>query len=245
MTTNRISEGAHEVKKTHAAIVEGAFAGERLSLSRVRSQVPPGLMTKAMFMEKTGLTVNEFRTLVASGKLKPVSRSARGWALYDDACIEKLKMNPVNSRARKLASMSRRHWRSYSEAEAMAVFEEIEKGTPLTTVVLKYKIHPTLVGVIRDDYALLNKGVVLPRGVMDQINRLEGRIDGVFPIQNAEDLLRLIDRLVSRAACTSCKSQPRKLCVECARERFSIQIQTASSLQPSADAVGEQSDPSR
>jgi hypothetical protein len=183
------------------------------------------MYTKAMFMEKTGLTVNEFRTLVVSGKLKPVSRSSRGWALYDDACIEKLKAVPgAARRSRRLASMSKKNWRAYSEAEALAVFEEIKKGTPLTDVVLQYKIHPSLVGVIRDDYALLSRGVFLPREVMDRVNRLEGKVDGVFPITNAEDMLRLIERLVSRGACTSCKARPRKLCVECARDKFSVKI---------------------
>lgn len=224
MTANRVLEGVKETKKTHAAIVAGAFEGQRIQLNRVRSQVPPGMYSKAMFMEKTGLTENEFRTLVATKKLEPVAFNARGWALYDDACIEKLKANPKMARARKMASMSRHHWRSYSEAEALAVFEEIERGTPLTTVVIQYKIHPTLVGVIRDDYALLKQGIVVPKDVMNRINRLDGKVDGVFPIQNAEDLLRLIDRLVSRAACTSCRTHPRKLCVECAKERFSVQI---------------------
>ncbi len=227
--TNRIRESLKEINETHESIVAGAFGGERISLSRVRSQVPPGMMTKAMFMEKTGLTVNEFRTLVASGKLVHVAISKKGWKLYDEGCIEKLKAMPgATERSRKLASMSRKHWRSYSEAEALAVFEEIEKGTPMSKVVLQYKIHPTLVGVIREDYALLNRAVLVPREVMDRLNRLEGKIDGVFPIQNAEDLLRLIDRLLSRGHCAMCKKQPKKICVECAKEKFSPKVETTS-----------------
>lgn len=225
MITNRVQESLKEIKATHDSIVAGAFGGERLSLSRVRSQIPEGMYTKAMFMERTGLTANEFRALVVAGKLKPVMVTKKGWKLYDDSCIEKLKALPgAAARSRKLASMSRKQWRTYSESEALAVFEEIEKGTPMATVVLRYKIHPSLVGIIREDYALLNRAIVVPRAVMDRINSLEGKVDGVFPIQNAEDLLRLIDRLVSRSSCSACRTKPRKLCVACAEERFSIKI---------------------
>ena len=234
MEEHTVTQNAKEIRETRKEIIAGAFNGERIQLSRVRSQVPEGHYSKAMFMEKTGLTENEFRALQAAGKLEPVARSPRGWALWNDQSIEKLKASALGmTRQRKMASLSRKNWRSYSAQEGVAVFREIEKGTPLATVAIEMNLHPSLVSVIREDYALLNRAVVMPKQVMDVINRLEGKIEGVFPIQNAEDLLRLIERLAVRGTCSTCRSKPRKYCVECAKEKFSVRI--ASPAQSPSD----------
>jgi len=234
MDEHAVTQNKQEVAQTRKEIIAGAFNGERISLSRVRSQVPEGHYTKSMLMEKTGLTVNEFRVLRAAGKLDPVARSSKGWALWNDQSIEKLKASALGmTRQRKMASLSRKNWRSYSPQEGVAVFKAIEKGTPLATITIDMGIHPSLVATIREDYVLLNRAVLMPKQVMEVINRLEGKIEGVFPIQNAEDLLRLIERLAVRGTCSTCRSKPRKYCVECAKEKFSVRI--ASPAQSPSD----------
>lgn len=237
-----VAQNAAEIRQTRKEIIAGAFDGERLTLSRVRSQVPEGHYTKAMFMEKTGLTSNEFRALRAAGKLEPVGRSRRGWALWNDTSIDKLKASALGiTRQRKLASLSRKNWRSYSAQEGVAVFREIEKGTPLASVAIEHNLHPTIVAAIREDYVLLNRAVLLPKVVMDTINRLEGKIEGVFPIQNAEDMLRLIERLTARVTCGTCHAKPKRYCVECAREKFSMRMRES----PQSSAYSPQPEETR
>ncbi len=209
-----------EVQTIRKDIIESAFNGEPLSFQRLKSKIPEGYMTIAMLRAATGLTQVESKRLIANGTLVPVMVSSQGWALYNESTIESLRTRPSGrGQNTKLAGAQHAATHSYTQAEGLAVFAQIKMGTSGPDIALSTDLHPALVAQIMRDWSLLASAIFVDGDMLEEINALEGRLRGPFPIKDGAGLVSLLRTIAKRQLC-SCERRPKKYCSYCAEEKY-------------------------
>lgn len=193
----------------------------------VLAQIPPGTFTKRMLAERTGLTVHELNKLEKRKILKSVGITKRGWPYYDMTTIELLRRRGrqtfEEARAKMFADglANGEIRKAYLAEQGVIVFRMIADGKNMRDIVLDTGFHPALVKAIHADYEDCEGGVFVPAALVREINKLDGKLDGRFPIEDAQGIFHLISRAADSIACIACRGRrggAAVLCKACARD---------------------------
>lgn len=197
----------------------------KVHLNRVASQCPPGLITKGMLLEKSGLTKAELRSLESQGMVRPAGKNARGWALYEACIVPVISKKSIAPEDRPAALPSHKQLDrvvQYTTSEAVLVFGMFKKGMPLEDVILETHIHPTVVTMIRRDYEEMTGTLFVSRSTLERINALP--LDCPLPLKTQDDLYTAMGSLASSVICGRCKTKPKRYCSGCVSEMVAKKI---------------------
>lgn len=219
---------------TKKEIREVILANESsIHLNRIKTQCPPGYLTRGMLKDATGLTEAELKSLEGRGKLKSSRRNSHGWALYSEEILEQLLKIPIK-RDIKLTSLTNSK-AAYTNEEAQSVYKLLEENKSLNKIVTELNIHPIVLSAIVKDYESLSTGLVVTKEALERIYQLP--INAVFPIKNSEDLYNILENLSKEKKCGKCNQRPRGVCLPCAKEYLTPIIK--SEIQPTKTKKSE------
>lgn len=190
-----------------------------MHLNRVAAQCPPGLVSRGMLLQKSGLTAAELKSLEESGLVKPAGKNARGWTMYEECLIPVISKKAIAPENRPAALPSAKQLDrvvQYTTHEAVLVFGLFKQGVALEDIVLETHIHPTVVTTIKRDYEDQAGTLFVSKATLDKINSLP--LDCPLPIKTQEDLFNAMSSIASSVICGRCKTKPKKYCHGCVSE---------------------------
>jgi hypothetical protein len=220
---------------------------ERLANGRV-SKIPPGYVTIAMMMERTGFSRKEINSLTQRKIIKPSTRNNQGWMLYLESCVDtvvkyKAQEPQPKERALKMMPASNRHnaqVTAYSTDEALTVYELSTKGLRPGQISFQAKLHPSIVRTILRDYEILDSSIVLSPEIIDQINQLSLPVE--MPMQTPADILKALKVASNEHTCTCCKKRPcADVCSRCAKAMILNSIARRPTQEDLASSTSEES----
>ena len=200
---------SNEVKHTEdTATVEQAATPVSRSLA---GDPAPVYLTRNEVAARLGVSVHEIRRRESLGVMKPSGRDARGWILYSETDLANVSPTTRGARRPKPGG-------SFTVEEASRVFALLKEGRALVDIVCESAVHPDAVEAIASSYAKLSGAILVPAMLVERMNALEGKLDGVFPLDSAEAILDAVEAAVEEAKCKTCKRKPRTHCLGCGAE---------------------------
>lgn len=206
--------------------------------SNAAVRVPPGYMSRAMVLERTGLTDGQLASLLRQRRLKRSRTSSYGCALYTEGDVDRIMRElgrQVESGLRMPNSVvfttdAGQGGMTYRAEDAERVILLMKAGRKLDDIFLETKIHPRAIKAIVVDYKDLAGAVVLSREMMVLVNKLP--LQGAMPITEPEDLYESIKLALDAGVCRSCRSLPAEACRGCARREHRPRPAQASAGTP-------------
>jgi hypothetical protein len=190
--------------------------------------VPTGYLTRAEFLDRTGLSLKQLKKLTGEGKIRSSLRSTRGWALYD--------LEAVN-RVRRSITCVQKDEVSFTSEEAIDVFRRIRTGQSLDVICIETDLHPYVISSIAQEFAKLNGAMILPKGIVETINLLP--IEGIeLPIVKPEQIAEALRIGCEERRCDTCRNRPpSRSCSFCVQERVERKrsAQNAQTAAPSEE----------
>ena len=191
----------------------------KVHLNRVAAQCPPGLVSRGMLLQKSGLTAAELRSLESSGLVKPAGKNGRGWTMYEEALIPLISKKAISPENRPAALPSAKQLDrvvQYTTSEAVLVFGLFRQGMALEDIILETHIHPTVVTMIKRDYEDMTGTLFVSKATLDKVNSLP--LDCPLPIKTQEDIYTAMSSIASSIICGRCKVKPKRYCHGCVSE---------------------------
>lgn len=194
-----------------------------------------------MLLEETGLTNSELKKFEQQGLVKGVARNDRGWVLYNSQTVEALKRLATGRPARLGSIRKLTNEITYTSEEAVSVFEALRAGKTLEEIIIRTRIHPSIVQVIVKDYQHISGSIVILKPVMDEINRLP--LDGPRPIRSATEMLEVLRDAAGEQRCSACTTRRRsRFCPACLRDKaLARERKRAMGIEPPPDEPSEPS----
>jgi len=201
----------------------------------------PGYINRRMLIEALGISVSEFRSLSARGLVKGAKRNARGWWLYREDSIEKLKKHVIifqtqraeaarSSPSVKLLPATKEPNVAYSTEDAHAVFNLLIEGKNLVDIFIQTKIHPAIINVILKDYERMAGCLFVNKPIVDGLNELS--LPGTEPIKTADQLFEAVKNaaalLAEKSRCKTCKAHSRMHCGNCVEDAVKVALAKAA-----------------
>lgn len=193
------------------------------------NNLPEGMVTRNMILEKSGISVTEFNSFLGRGIFIAKGKTVRGWVYYDEREVllqisehkqktvkpevEQQRLPPASTDGSEPAF-------SYTRDEGLLVFKLLSAGKPLHEVFLESQIHPVILKNIFRDYETFSNCIFVMKDTLDEINKLS--LDGPFPVTSSGEILELlkIASSASDATCKTCSKREPVLCHTCAKARF-------------------------
>ncbi len=178
------------------------------------ARIPPGMISSGELIARSGITMQQFRVYCHRNLLKPSGRLHSGWQLYRESDVEKLgKLTEMHAKARMSGGGHMADLR-YNHEDAELVLPRLREGEALIDIYLATKIHPVVLGYIKEDYEKMTGAMMITRKALDRIAELG--FEGEFPIVRQRQLMALLETLAVDRHCTSCHRRPQQYCRSCA-----------------------------
>lgn len=217
--------------------------------SNAAVRVPPGYLTRAMVLERTGLTDGQLMSLLRQRRLKRSRTTSYNTALYSEGEVERMMRElgrQVENGLRMPNSVifttdvGQGHV-NYRAEDAKKVILLMKAGRKLDDIFLGTDVHPRAIKAIVVDYKDLAGAVVLSREMMVLVNKLP--LQGAMPITEPEDLYESIKLALDAGVCRSCRSLPAETCRGCARREHRPRPAQASAGTPPSAGPATRSGP--
>ena len=202
----------------------------RLHNRQRRESAPEGFITRRALCEKVGLTDHQFRALAKVNVITSDGVNGSGYALYQIATVERLiAMKGDGTLFRHLSSHASttnttpshptvRPTLHYSAEDGVRVFELLDAGETIKSIIVKTRIHPMLVKAISVDYDDLTGSIHLTKDIVDRLNDFgrAGRLPGAFPVRDGADVIAVVETCAVDRTCSTCETNAALTsCEEC------------------------------
>lgn len=202
----------------------------KFTSTRKQRWQPHELMTRNQAAEAIGISLTEFRRREVAGIYTPTVIDTRGWRLYEKEYIAKMPKHEgapdsvleraSSQTARFAAEIKAKGMAAYEPEIAAVIFEELDKGTETTQIVIKLKIHPDTVKSVyaawTEHRTLKTGGIMVSAQMLEAISELP--LTGTFPVKDEEHLYNIIKDAADQVPiCSNCKKNPKQICISCAQ----------------------------
>lgn len=184
---------------------------------------PPGFYLRKQLQRLAHISESDFRSLERTGEIAADKHNSRGFGLYDQSWVERIKAIKKRSkvwthnteRSKRMLPASRKKKVPYSEDIGVKGVEILRAGGTVTDIVTKLRVHPAIAMTILKDYGTLTNGLWIPGDVLALINTLP--LDGVFPISSPKEFLDILITAANELRCATedCNKRRSRYCKVC------------------------------
>ena len=175
-----------------------------------------GYLTRGEFLELSGLSESQLRTMIARGRLRSSSHTRGRWALYTLADVERakaLKLGIEQDRRR-----TRQEQLGFTQNEALEVFRLIDQRVSLKDIF--YKMNelplPALQEIVKQYQALTNSLFLSPKELQEIADL---GVEGDYPFRSGSQVVDVFRTAIKSQRCTSCRKRNRTVCDACASSK--------------------------
>lgn len=202
--------------------------------SDITKPLPPGLLNRKAFLERTGIQDHELRRLAREGRVKASHRDGRGNALWtEDDAIRVHQTITARLRRNDLESVT------FTATEACAVFKKIREGIEPDVIMIDLNLHPFQFEAIKREYERVTGAITIPKAYVDQINKLP--IEGTeLPIRKPEQIVEALALASKERSCVRCRRRAAsKQCATCIRTHVEKELASKGDPAETKDAAAE------
>lgn len=175
-----------------------------------------------MICARLGINQSQFRSIYQRGIIQADEYNDGNNALYSEAKLQLLINKQIDGSLFKTGNPV--HPDSfvptvYSADDGVRVFELLEAKKPLHIIAIETRLHPQVVRRIAEDYIDMVEGIIVPRAILDQMNKLT-LLPGRFPLRCATDVLEVMTNAATDRLCPCGNAPMADLCMSCIRGRL-------------------------